>query len=139
VVASDDESDGRSNDKADDLPPALKRLARVKHIQNQLTDQWTVLETSSGFQSWQYRAVEFILGNKSPAMLPVFDHDPMAQEQLSDLLHEPSLHDEFLRLLDRAGQLPVLALPPPQDRRAHHRHQARHGWLQRSSLPAQGP
>ena len=104
--------------RADDLPPALKRLARVKHIQHQLTEQWSVLATltpseyvqfraflatSSGFQSYQYRAVEFILGNKHADMLAVFDHDPGAQAMLRDLLEEPSLYDEFLRYLSRHG------------------------------------
>jgi tryptophan 2,3-dioxygenase len=104
--------------RADDLAPALKRLARVKHIQKQLTDQWSVLATltpseyaqfrdflatSSGFQSWQYRAVEFMLGNKNADMLPVFDSDPTARDLLSQLLHEPSLYDEFLRFLARSG------------------------------------
>lgn len=102
----------------DDLPPALKQIARVKHIQKQLTEQWSVLATltpteyaqfrgflgtSSGFQSWQYRAVEFALGNKNAAMLKVFDHDPAARQVLSELLHAPSIYDEFLRYLSRHG------------------------------------
>jgi tryptophan 2,3-dioxygenase len=102
----------------DDLAPALKRLARVKHIQNTLTQQWDVLATltpseyaeirpflatSSGFQSWQYRAVEFLLGNKNAEMVKVFVHDPAAQELLQQLLVEPSLYDEFLRFLARRG------------------------------------
>ena len=103
---------------ADDLPPALKRLARVKHVQHTLTDQWSVLATmtpseyaeirpflatSSGFQSAQYREVEFLLGNKDAEMVPVHAHDPAAQRALTELLHEPSLYDEFLRFLARAG------------------------------------
>ncbi|WP_219418321.1 tryptophan 2,3-dioxygenase [Pseudonocardia nigra] len=103
---------------ADDLRPALKSLARVKHIQRQLTDQWSVLATltpseyaefrsflgtSSGFQSDQYRAVEFILGNKNAAMLQVFRHDARAQAQLAELLTTPSVYDEFLRYLARHG------------------------------------
>ena len=82
---------------ADDLSPALKRLARVKHIQHVLTDQWSVLATltpseyaeirpflatSSGFQSAQYREVEFLLGNKNADMVKVFGHDPAAQAEL---------------------------------------------------------
>ena len=108
---------------ADDLAPALKRLARVKHVQHTLTDQWSVLATmtpseyaqirpflatSSGFQSAQYREVEFLLGNKDADMLPVHGHDPAAQEVLAQLLHEPSLYDEFLRHLARGGY----AVPP---------------------------
>jgi tryptophan 2,3-dioxygenase len=102
----------------DDLAPALKRLARVKHIQNQLTEQWSVLATltpseyalirpflatSSGFQSYQYRAVEFLLGNKNADMVAVFDHDPAAQAMLKEALAEPSVYDEFLRYLHRRG------------------------------------
>ena len=106
----------RSLVAADDLAPALKRLARVKHIQNTLTQQWDVLATltpseyaqirpflatSSGFQSYQYRAVEFILGNKNADMLQVFGHDAGAKAMLEELLHEPSLYDEFLGFLAR--------------------------------------
>ncbi len=103
---------------ADDMPPALKRLARVKHIQKQLFEQWSVLATltpieyaqfrgklghASGFQSLQYRTVEFLLGNKNPGMVRVFAHDPVAQRQLADDLAAPSLYDEFLRYLTRLG------------------------------------
>lgn len=102
----------------DELAPALKRIARIKHIQRVLTDQWSVLATltpseyaqirpylatSSGFQSAQYREVEFLLGNKSADMIGVFRHDPPAQARLQTLLHEPSLYDEFLRYLARHG------------------------------------
>jgi tryptophan 2,3-dioxygenase len=107
----------------DDLAPALKRLARVKRIQEVLIEQWDVLATltpseyaeirpflatSSGFQSWQYRAVEFLLGNKNADMVRVFDHDPTAHALLDTLLREPSLYDEFLRYLARRGY----AVPP---------------------------
>ncbi|GAA1441237.1 tryptophan 2,3-dioxygenase [Leifsonia poae] len=104
--------------RADELAPALKRIARVKHIQKTLTEQWSVLATltpteyaefrgflgnSSGFQSYQYRAVEFVLGNKNRRMLSVFESDPVAQALLAQLLEAPSIYDEFLRYLDRAG------------------------------------
>ena len=104
--------------RTDDLAPALKRLARVKHVQHVLTDQWSVLATmtpseyalirpflatSSGFQSAQYREVEFLLGNKNADMVKVFAHDPAAQAELETLLHEPSLYDEFLAYLARRG------------------------------------
>ena len=107
----------------DDLAPALKRLARVKRIQEVLIEQWGVLATltpseyaqirpflatSSGFQSWQYRAVEFLLGNKNVEMVRVFDHDAAAHDLLDTLLREPSLYDEFLRYLARRGY----AVPP---------------------------
>ncbi|MBT9257958.1 tryptophan 2,3-dioxygenase [Phycicoccus sp. MAQZ13P-2] len=103
---------------ADELAPALKRLARVKHVQRQLVEMWDVLATltpseyaqirpflatSSGFQSDQYRAVEFLLGNKNADMLRVFEHDARASALLEELLAEPTLYDEFLRLLARRG------------------------------------
>jgi tryptophan 2,3-dioxygenase len=103
---------------ADELPPALKRLARVKHIQKQLFEQWAVLATltpieyaqfrgqlgsASGFQSLQYRRVEFLLGNKNPGMVKVFEYDPVAHATLKDDLATPSLWDEFLRYLSRTG------------------------------------
>ena len=106
----------------DELAPALKCLARVKNIQRTLTEQWSVLATltpreyaqfrgalgnASGFQSHQYRAVEFILGNKNAGMLAVFDDEPAARAMLADLLESPTLYDEFLRLLGRRG----LAVP----------------------------
>jgi tryptophan 2,3-dioxygenase len=90
----------------------------VKNIQRTLTEQWSVLATltpreyaqfrgalgnASGFQSHQYRAVEFILGNKNAAMLKVFEAEPAAHELLTDLLESPTLYDEFLRLLARLG------------------------------------
>ena len=103
---------------ADELAPALKRMARVKHIQHTLADQWSVLATltpseyaeirpflatSSGFQSAQYREVEFLLGNKNADMVKVFSHDEAARTALDELLHEPSLYDEFLAYLARQG------------------------------------
>jgi tryptophan 2,3-dioxygenase len=107
----------------DDLAPALKRMARVKHVQHTLTDQWSVLATltpseyalirpflatSSGFQSAQYREVEFLLGNKNHDMVKVFAHDPDAHAALTTLLFQPSLYDEFLSYLARQGY----AVPP---------------------------
>jgi tryptophan 2,3-dioxygenase len=111
---------------ADELQVALKRIARVKHIQRTLTEQWSVLATltpseyaefrgylgnASGFQSYQYRAVEFLLGNKNAGMLRVFESNPEAHELLSRLLAEPSVYDEFLRYLSRHGfDVPASAL-----------------------------
>ncbi len=112
--------DARRLIAADQPQLALKRIARVKHIQKTLTEQWSVLATltpseyvgfrdelgqSSGFQSWQYRAVEFLLGNKNKGMLAVFDAEPEAQAPRR-YLEEPSVYDEFLRFLFRRG-LPV--------------------------------
>jgi len=103
---------------ADDLSPALKRLARVKAIQRQMFEQWSVLETltpveyvqfrdvlgkASGFQSPQYRTVEFLLGNKNPQMIAVFAHDPVLRDALLADLVAPSLYDAFLHYLARHG------------------------------------
>jgi tryptophan 2,3-dioxygenase len=107
--------------QSDQLATSFKILARVKLIQKQLFEQWSVLETltpseyeafrpvlgnSSGFQSPQYRAIEFLLGNKSAALLEVFRHDAATFAGLDELLRAPSLYDEFLRHLARRG-LPV--------------------------------
>ena len=115
--------------RADELEPSFKILARVKLIQKQLFEQWAVLETltpseyegfrpalgtSSGFQSAQYRAIEFLLGNKDAQILDVFRHDPAAYAELDRLLHAPSLYDEFLRHLARRG-LPVPPATPARD------------------------
>ena len=112
-----------ANLAADRVNKGLKDLARVKHIQRQLFEQWAVLETltpseyadfrdllsqASGFQSLQYRLIEFRLGNKAPEMLEVFEHAPEEQERLRAALAAPSLYDELLRLLARRG-LPIPA------------------------------
>ena len=105
----------------DELESAFKILARVKHIFSQLIDQWSVLATltpseyvqfrhvlghASGFQSVQYRTVEFMLGNKDRRMLRVHAHDAAATEQLTAALEAPSIYDAFLAHLARRG-LPV--------------------------------
>jgi len=102
----------------DELDPCMKIFARVKHIQKQLTEQWSVLETltpsdymgfretlgpASGFQSVQYRMIEFLLGNKNADMLKVFEHDAGVQAELRRVLEAPSLYDEFLCYLARRG------------------------------------
>ena len=100
-----------------------KTLARCKQVLRQLTEQWSVLETltpseymefrdtlgtSSGFQSLQYRTIEFLMGNKNAAMLKVFAHDPQGQAGLQAVLDAPSLYAEFLAYLSRFGH----AVPP---------------------------
>jgi tryptophan 2,3-dioxygenase len=95
-----------------------KVAARCKRVLDQLTAQWSVLETltpseymefreilgpSSGFQSLQYRTVEFLMGNKNAAMLKVFAHQPEAAAGLRAVLEAPGLYDEFLRYLARWG------------------------------------
>ncbi len=104
--------------REDRIGPVLKGLARVKQIQHQLYEQWGVLETmtpyeylkfrdqlgpASGFQSLQYRLLEFLLGNKQGDMLEVFAHDPGGQQRLRAALEAPSLYDESLRWLARLG------------------------------------
>jgi tryptophan 2,3-dioxygenase len=108
---------------ADDVGPVSKILARVKQVQRQLFEQWTVLSTltpteyaqfrkvlraASGFQSLQYRLMEFLLGNKNADMLRVFAYDPAGQARLQVALDAPSLYDEFLLYLARQGH----AVPP---------------------------
>jgi tryptophan 2,3-dioxygenase len=108
--------------RLDLLDPCFKILSRVKLIQMQLFDQWGVLETltpseymefrgvlghASGFQSWQYRKLEFLLGNKNRDALRVFENDPRVYSDLEAALNAPSLYEEFLLHLDRRG----LAVP----------------------------
>jgi tryptophan 2,3-dioxygenase len=103
---------------ATDLPPAFKMLARVSRILEQLVHAWDVLATmtppeysairpylsnSSGFQSWQYRCIEFSLGNKNPAMLKPHAHRPELLAQVDAAYRAPSLYDEALKLLARRG------------------------------------
>lgn len=102
----------------DSIQPAMKMLARVSRILEQLNSAWDVLRTmtpseythfrnqlgqSSGFQSWQYRLIEFVLGNRNPAMLRPHGHRPDIVAKLEAELSEPSLYDEALRLLARRG------------------------------------
>jgi len=104
--------------REDRLDRALKGFARVKQVQKQLTEQWSVLETltpseyagirphlgpSSGFQSLQYRMIEFLLGNKNADMLAVFAHEPAEHAALQAIHQAPSLYDEALRFLARRG------------------------------------
>ena len=111
--------------RADRLEETFKIFARVAHIQRMLFEQWAVLETmtpsdylhfrdalgkSSGFQSYQYRALEFVLGNKDAAMLRPHRQDARIHAELSARLAAPSLYDEFLRWLARRGH------PVPADR-----------------------
>lgn len=107
----------------DDPWPVSKILSRFKQIQRQMFEQWAVLETltpseyaqfrgvlnsASGFQSLQYRQVEFLMGNKNAGMLKVFAHNPGQQAELREVLESPSIYDEFLRFLSRRGH----AVPP---------------------------
>jgi len=108
---------------ADELGTAFKMLARVSRIMEQLVHAWDVLATmtppeysairpylsaSSGFQSWQYRCIEFAMGNKNAAMLKPHEHRPDLLAQVDAAFRAPSLYDESLRLLARRG-VPVPA------------------------------
>ncbi|MBI1264927.1 MAG: tryptophan 2,3-dioxygenase [Alphaproteobacteria bacterium] len=109
--------------RRDEVGPALKMLARFARIQEQLSQSWAILATmtpsdylrfrdklghSSGFQSWQYRCMEYRLGNKNPAMARVFNKEPEAQARVKAALDAPSLYDETLAMAARRG-LPVPA------------------------------
>ncbi len=107
----------------DRLPQAVKNLARVRHVQNQLYSQWKVLDTltpaeysefrhvfgkASGFQSAQYRILEFTLGNKNRATMAVFEQQEEWYAQLQAALEAPSLYEEFLMYLQRRS-MPIPA------------------------------
>lgn len=104
--------------RADNPRPAFKMLTRVARIFEQLNNAWDVLRTmtpseytefraalgqSSGFQSYQYRAIEFLAGNRNIAMLGPHSHRPDLVASLEDILSRPSLYDEALLLLSRHG------------------------------------
>ena len=130
----------RSHLEADDVRRARKGLARVKHVFHTITDQWSVLATltpseytefrgvlgnASGFQSHQYRAVEFVLGNKNERVLTVFESRPHAHDLLAAELEAPTVYDAFLRHLARAGH------PVPE----HVLHRdVRRAWVEEASL-----
>ena len=113
----------------DQLQRAFKMLARVSKIMEQMVHAWDVLATmtppeystirpslasSSGFQSWQYRQIEFLLGNKNSAMLKPHEHRPDLLAEVQAAHDAPSLYDEALRLLARRG-LPVPASQVERD------------------------
>lgn len=104
--------------QSDELGPAFKMLSRVARIQGQLILSWDVLSTmtpldfssfrdqlqqSSGFQSYQYRTLEFTLGNKNRELIEVHRRDPAIYQQLKETLEKPSVYDETLRMLARRG------------------------------------
>jgi tryptophan 2,3-dioxygenase len=108
--------------RADDLGPAFKMMARIARVQAQLIQSWEILSTmtpfdyasfrgslgkSSGFQSFQYRMLEYRMGNKNAAMSRVFESNDALAAQVRSALTEPSIYDESLALLARRG----LAIP----------------------------
>lgn len=111
--------------RADDLGPAFKMMARVARVQSNLIQSWEILSTmtpfdyanfrsalgkSSGFQSFQYRMLEFRLGNKHREMARVYESHQQIAEQVNAALHERSIYDESLALLARRG------LPVPEEK-----------------------
>jgi len=103
---------------ADDLQPAFKTLSRVSRILEQLNSAWDVLRTmtpseytefrgslgqSSGFQSWQYRMIEFLVGNKNAAMIHTHQDDKAVVKRLEAAHRAPSIYDLTIQLLDRRG------------------------------------
>ena len=104
--------------KESDFRQAFKVVARVKQILNQLTHSWDILSTmtpvdyikfrpslgnASGFQSFGYRKLEFLLGNKNPDIVKVHDGNSAIAEELRALLKKPSLYDEVIRKLHESG------------------------------------
>ena len=190
--------------RRDNLDPSFKMLARISRLQEELLGAWSVLSTltpfeyssfrntlgrSSGFQSLQYRLLEFKLGNKNRDVIAVHKRDPAGYEQLERALNAPSIYDEVLRLLSRRGygipeelierdfsepytrieggdrrlarrvsqrgeglgplrdgraahrsrpEIPALALPSSEDRRARHRLQAGHRRHRRRVVSREG-
>jgi len=137
----------------DELPPAFKMLARVSRIMEQLVHAWDVLATmtppeysairpylasSSGFQSWQYRCIEFRLGNKNAAMLKPHEHHPERLATVRAAFEAPSLYDESLRLLARRG-LPLPASHVERDWTQPYEadKQVEQAWLQVYRAPQQ--
>ena len=110
---------------AGDYEPAMKMLARVSRAQEQMSNAWEVLKTmtpsdyiefrsafgkASGFQSWQYRSVEFLLGNRQRYMLKTFAEQPEQLARLTALIESPSAYDIALKALADRGLMPHSAL-----------------------------
>ena len=119
----------------DEVAPAMKMLARVSRIFEQLNNAWDVLRTmtpseythfrsrlgqSSGFQSFQYRLIEYLLGNRNHAMLKPHAHDAGVMKLLEAELATPSLYDEVLRLADRRGLAMPATVLSRDVRQTHH-------------------
>lgn len=102
----------------DELSAAFKMLARVSNLQKQMIESWDVLSTltpaeymafrdklgqASGFQSYQYRMIEFALGYKTSHVLDIYKKDPDLHERLNEAFHAPSLYDVSIQALAKAG------------------------------------
>ncbi|MCG7521998.1 tryptophan 2,3-dioxygenase [Ruegeria sp. Ofav3-42] len=114
---------------AGNMSHMFKMLARVSRIFEQLNNAWDVLRTmtpadytrfrealgpSSGFQSYQYRMIEYVLGNRNPNMLKPHEHNREVREMLSAELARPSLYDDVIRLLITTIDGPDAKIPEPQ-------------------------
>ena len=125
--------------EAGQMPTMFKMLARVSRIFEQLNAQWDVLRTmtpadytrfreslgnSSGFQSYQYRMIEFILGNRNPNMLRPHAHVPQVHAWLADELARPSFYDDVVRMLFTQVHGDTEAMPAPQLDAPHQPHEA---------------
>ncbi len=120
--------------KAGQVTPMFKMLARVSRIFEQLNGQWEVLRTmtpadyshfreslgpSSGFQSWQYRMIEYVLGNRNPNMLRPHEHMPAIRDQLAHELTQPSFYDEVVVYLFQTLDGNLDRMPAPQLDKPH--------------------
>ena len=144
-------SSARRSIAKDEVQPAMKMLARMSRIFEQLNGAWDVLRTmtpseytrfrsqlgqSSGFQSRQYRLIEYLLGNRNHAMLQPHAHDVETTKLLEAELATPSLYDEVLRLADRNGlKMPAAVL----SRDVRETHSFNEGVLQAWRIVYQAP
>jgi tryptophan 2,3-dioxygenase len=138
--------------QAGEVRQSFKMLARVARIFDQLNSAWDVLRTmtpseytsfredlgeSSGFQSWQYRAIEYLVGNKNAALLKPHSHDPDVVARLTAHLQAPSLYDEVLALLARSGfDIPASSLDRDWTKPYESSDQVREAWAQVYRDPA---
>jgi tryptophan 2,3-dioxygenase len=136
----------REHIKRDELSPTFKMTARVSRITEQLVHGWDVLATmtpseysrirpslgnSSGFQSYQYRLIEFMLGNKNEVMMRPHEHRVEVFALLEKELHSPSLYDESLRLLAKRGlTLPAEIVERDWTQRHTYNEIVEHAWLE---------
>lgn len=141
----------RSTIRQDKLPPAFKILSRVSRIFEQLSSAWDVLRTmtpseyaefrdelgqSSGLQSFQYREIEYLLGNRNEAMLRIHARQPDILARLQEELRQPSLYDETLRVLARNGlDLPAEVLQRDVSRSHSAHDEVVDAWRQVYSAP----
>ena len=129
---------------AGDFEPAMKMLSRASRAQEQMGNAWEVLKTmtpadylefrnafgkASGFQSWQYRTVEFLLGNRQRYMLKPFAEQPEHLAKLTTIIESPSLYDIALQALAKRGLLPETALRTTFDAVTESNPQVLAAWL----------